>query len=369
MFARFSILKIPFKQPIFLIDPSSFHLKPLLCGVNSENLISLKPYNTFGLDVSCTELHTVDSRESLESLFEDGIFERNPKIISGGSNLLLTANITQPVILNRIKGNRIQEETEEHIIIEFGAGESWHDSVLHAVANNWGGMENLSLIPGCMGAAPIQNIGAYGIELKDIFHELKAFHIYKGEYHTFNLDDCKFGYRDSVFKNSLKNQYFITEVSLRLDKNPKIRTQYGDIQAVIDAKNLDEIGIADISAAIIEIRQSKLPDPAQIGNSGSFFKNPVISSQHAALLKSKYPNLKYFPVNDLETKIPAAWLIENAGWKGYRRGNIGVHEKQALVLVNYGNGNGTEIKKLAEEIQNDVRQKFDITLDFEVNIW
>ena len=182
--------------------------------MDSENFISLKPYNTFGFDVNCTELYIIDSKESLKTQYDAGIFQRNPKIISGGSNLLLTKDISEPVLLNRIKGIRIKEETQDYIIIEFGAGESWHDSVLHAVANNWGGMENLSLIPGCMGAAPIQNIGAYGIELKDIFHELKAFHIYKGEYHTFNLDDCKFGYRDSVFKNALKNQYFITEVSL-----------------------------------------------------------------------------------------------------------------------------------------------------------
>ena len=337
--------------------------------MDSENFISLKPYNTFGFDVNCTELYIIDSKESLKSQYDSGIFQRNPKIISGGSNLLLTKDISEPVLLNRIKGIRIKEETQDYIIIEFGAGESWHDSVLYAVSNNWGGMENLSLIPGCMGAAPIQNIGAYGVELKDIFYELNAFNISNGEFHTFNIEDCKFGYRDSVFKNALNNQYFITEVSLRLDKNPKIKTQYGDIQAVLNSKNLNQIGISDVSAAVMEIRQSKLPDPSKIGNSGSFFKNPVISANQATQLKEEYPNLKCFPVNETETKIPAAWLIENAGWKGYRRGDVGVHEKQALVLVNYGNGQGKEIKTLAQEIQTDVRQKFNITLDFEVNIW
>ena len=342
---------------------------PLICNVNALNTISLKPYNTFGFDVQCREMHALNHKTELRTFFESGLFARNPKIISGGSNLLLTQNIDVPVIVNRIIGISITRETKEHLYLSFGAGEPWHESVMYAVEHNWGGMENLSLIPGCMGAAPIQNIGAYGVEFKDIFHELEAFNIQTGLFETFGLEDCKFGYRDSVFKNEKKNQYIITEVCLKLDKNPQIRTQYGDIQAVLDAQNLSEITITDVSRAVIHIRQSKLPDPAEIGNSGSFFKNPVIPAEQAAALQSQYPGLKSFPQNDKETKIPAAWLIENAGWKGYRRGEVGVHAKQALVLVNYGKGTGAEVHQLAQDIREDVRQKFNITLDFEVNIW
>lgn len=335
----------------------------------SPTPISLKAFNTFGFEVHCHELYTINNTSELKLLFEEGLFNRNPKIISGGSNLLLTKDIQEPVVLNRIKGIRISGETDEHLSLNFGAGESWHESVMYAVQNNWGGMENLSLIPGCMGAAPIQNIGAYGVEIKDIFEYLEAFNLHTGQFEIFRLEDCQFGYRDSVFKNEKKNQYFITEVCLKLDKTPTIRTQYGDIQAVLDSKNLTKITIADVSNAVIQIRQSKLPNPAEIGNSGSFFKNPVIPTEQALALQKKFPGVKCFPQNETETKIPAAWLIENAGWKGHRRGDIGVHTKQALVLVNYGGGKGSEVHQLAQDIQEDVRQKFNITLDFEVNIW
>ena len=337
--------------------------------MNAAFPISLQPYNTFGFSVYCRELHLVDSREQLLELFQAGLFQQNPKIISGGSNLLLTENIEVPVLVNRIKGIHISGETQEHIYLRLGAGESWHDSVMYAVSHNWGGIENLSLIPGSMGAAPIQNIGAYGVELKEVFHELEALNIHTGNIEAFNAADCKFGYRDSVFKQEKKNQYVIISVTLKLDKNPVIRTQYGDIQSVLEAQNLSEITIADVSRAVIQIRQSKLPDPAEIGNSGSFFKNPVIPASQAAALQLAYPGLKSFPQNENETKIPAAWLIEQAGWKGHRRGDVGVHEKQALVLVHYGGGNGRDVLQLAQDIQDDVRQKFNITLDFEVNIW
>lgn len=337
--------------------------------MNSPTPISLKAFNTFGIEVHCHELYTVSTKAELKALFLAGLFKRNPKIISGGSNLLLTQDILVPVILNRIKGIRVSGETDERLSINFGAGESWHESVMYAVNKNWGGMENLSLIPGCMGAAPIQNIGAYGVELKDIFEYLEAFNLQTGEFEIFHSQDCHFGYRDSIFKNEKKNHYFITDVCLTLDKTPVIRTQYGDIQAVLDSQNLSEITIADVSKAVIQIRQSKLPDPAEIGNSGSFFKNPVIPNKQAEALQKQFPSVKCFPQNDHETKIPAAWLIENSGWKGHRRGDIGVHTKQALVLVNYGNGKGSDVHQLARDIQEDVRQKFNITLDFEVNIW
>jgi UDP-N-acetylmuramate dehydrogenase len=330
---------------------------------------SLKPFNTFGFEVFCSEIYTVFNKENLFELYRNGIFNTEIKILSGGSNVLLTQNINVPVILNRMNGIHIQKETSEHVYLNFGAGESWHDSVMYAVNHNWGGMENLSLIPGCMGAAPIQNIGAYGVELKDIFYELEAFNLKTGAWETFNNEACQFGYRDSVFKGKHKGSYFITSVCLKLSKNPEIRTQYGDIQAVLDARKLTSVSIADVSSAIIQIRKSKLPDPAEIGNSGSFFKNPVISNHQLAAIQKQYPDVKSFPQNEVESKIPAAWLIEKSGWKGYRRGQIGVHEKQALVLVHYGGAQGSEVALLASEIQTDVQKKFGISLEFEVNIW
>ncbi len=334
-----------------------------------QSPVSLKKFNTFGFDVNCHELHTVTQISELIELYENGLFRQHPKIISGGSNLLLTEELNVPVILNRIKGIRVSEETEEHIVIYFGAGESWHESVLYAVEHNWGGIENLSLIPGCIGAAPIQNIGAYGVELKDVFHELQALDLQTGTFKVFDQEACKFGYRESVFKNVYKNRYFITEVALKLSKKPQIHTQYGDIQSVLDQLGTQIPTIADVSRAVIKIRQSKLPDPAEIGNSGSFFKNPVIPAEQASSLQAAYPSLKVFPQNEKEAKIPAAWLIEQAGWKGFRRGEVGVHEKQALVLVHYGGGKGTQIKQLASDIQQDIQEKFNITLEFEVNIW
>ncbi len=334
-----------------------------------QSPVSLKAFNTFGFDVQCPELHTVIQISELLELYEKGLFQQHPKIISGGSNLLLTSDIQVPVILNRLKGIRISEETEDQVIIHFGAGESWHESVLYAVAHNWGGIENLSLIPGCMGAAPIQNIGAYGVELKDVFHELQALDLQTGTFQVFDKEACKFGYRESVFKHTFKDRYFITEVALKLSKKPQIHTQYGDIQAVLDQLGTQNPSIADVSRAVIQIRQSKLPDPSQIGNSGSFFKNPVIPAEQAATLQAANPSLKVFPQNEKEAKIPAAWLIEQAGWKGLRRDEVGVHEKQALVLVHYGGGKGSQIQQLATDIQRDIQEKFNITLEFEVNIW
>jgi UDP-N-acetylmuramate dehydrogenase len=220
-----------------------------------------------------------------------------------------------------------------------------------------------------VGASPIQNIGAYGVEIKDIFHSLTAFHLDTGELHTFNHADCKFGYRDSVFKNEKKGQYFITSVRFALSKKPVIKTQYGDIQATLESWGIETPTIHDISKAVVFIRQSKLPNPAEIGNCGSFFKNPVVNSNIIPALIEKHPDLKTFPAGDGLTKVPAGWLIEKAGWKGYRRGPIGVHAKQALVLVNYGGGSGKEIIQLARDIQNDVFSQFGIQLEMEVNAW
>jgi UDP-N-acetylmuramate dehydrogenase len=234
---------------------------------------------------------------------------------------------------------------------------------------NLGGIENLSLIPGTVGASPIQNIGAYGVELKDVFHSLSAFHLPSGEIHHFDAKACEFGYRDSIFKREKRGQYFIVSVQLKLSQNAEIKTQYGDIQATLDGWGIAKPTIHDISKAVIFIRESKLPNPAEIGNCGSFFKNPVVSSDIIPMLQSQYPDIKTFPAGEGLTKVPAGWLIEKAGWKGFRRDDVGVHAKQALVLVNYGNGSGQEIIDLAHEIQVDILTKFGIALEMEVNAW
>lgn len=335
----------------------------------SEVNTSLLPYNTFGFDVQATELIKIENKEQLVILYENGFFKSPFRVISGGSNLLLTQNIQEPILLIRIPGIAQKEETDGYVFIEFGAGENWHASVLHCVKNQFFGIENMSLIPGCIGAAPIQNIGAYGTELKDVFHSLSAYNIQTGNFENFDLQQCQFGYRDSFFKQQGKGKYIITSVTLKLSKIAKINTQYGDIQNTLIQKNITNPTIKDVSDAVIEIRKSKLPDPAILGNSGSFFKNPVIEKSLAEKIQSNHPDLKIFPVSDEWVKIPAAWLIEKSGWKGHKRSHVGVHEKQALVLVHYGGGKGSEIQQLATEIQTDVANKFNVHLEFEVNIW
>jgi len=337
--------------------------------VFSESTTSLLPYNTFGFDVYCDKLIIIETLEQLNQLFQEGFFKSSFKIISGGSNLLLTSNIHEPILLIRIPGIEIIDETDEFVCVEFGAGENWHNCVLHCVENQWYGIENMSLIPGCIGAAPIQNIGAYGAELKDCFQELKAFNIETGEIEKFSLEQCKFGYRESFFKHEGKGKYIIISVTLRLSKSAKININYGDIQKVLEQKNIEHPNLKDVSDAVIEIRQSKLPDPAILGNSGSFFKNPVILKSLAEKIQSENPDLKIFPVNNEYVKIPAAWLIEKSGWKGHKRAHVGVHQNQALVLVHFGGGKGIEIQELASEIQLDVANKFSVNLEFEVNIW
>ena len=335
----------------------------------SEVNTSLLPYNTFGFDVQGYELIKIENKEQLEKLYAEDFFKSPFRVISGGSNLLLTQNIQEPILLVRIPGIEKNQETDEYVYVEFGAGENWHQCVLYCVENEWHGIENMSLIPGCIGAAPIQNIGAYGTELKDVFESLKAFNIETGNIENFNLDQCQFGYRDSYFKHQGKGKYIITSVVLRLSKIAKINTQYGDIQNTLNQKNILNPTIKDVSNAVIEIRKSKLPDPAILGNSGSFFKNPVIEKSLAEKIQSTHPDLKIFPATGSMVKIPAAWLIEKSGWKGHKRSHVGVHEKQALVLVHYGGGTGAEIQQLATEIQTDVANKFGVHLEFEVNIW
>jgi len=271
------------------------------------------------------------------------------------------------VIHINLKGLKLQEENNETIIVEVGAGENWHQLVMHSVEKGWGGIENLSLIPGSVGAAPIQNIGAYGVELDQVFVSLEAMAIETGETKTFNKKECQFAYRDSIFKNSLKGKYVITSVTLRLQKNPVINTSYSALAEKLKEEGVENPDIEDVSKAVIGVRQSKLPDPAEIGNTGSFFKNPIISQKQYTKLKQQYPDIPHYPAGD-EVKIPAAWLIDQCGWKGKRFGDAGVHKMQALVIVNYGMATGKEIWHLAQRIRNSVKEKFGVSLTSEVNV-
>jgi UDP-N-acetylmuramate dehydrogenase len=289
--------------------------------------------------------------------------------LGGGSNVLFCKDYEGLVIKNSIKGIHVVSEDEQHVLLKVYSGEGWHDLVMHCVANNWGGIENLSLIPGTVGAAPMQNIGAYGVELEKVFVELEALNLHTLELHTFNKQACAFGYRESVFKRQLKGLYFIYSVTIRLDKQPKVSVDYGDILQVLTDKGLDQstASIKDVSDAVIQIRSSKLPDPKVLGNSGSFFKNPVISQDLFNQLQQQYPDIKGFP-NEHGVKVPAAWLIEQCGWKGKRVGETGAHAKQALVLVNYGNATGNEVYQMALTIIQSVKDTFGVQLEPEVNI-
>lgn len=330
---------------------------------------SLKPYNTFGLEAAATYFTTISSVKELKELTLDNLFEQYPSLIlGGGSNILLTQDFNGIIIKNEVKGIEIVKETEEHIWLKVGGGEVWHDFVLYCVNQGYGGIENLSLIPGTVGAAPMQNIGAYGVEIKDVFDSLEAFHWQSGKVKTFDNEASQFGYRESIFKHSHKGQYFILNVTFRLNKNPVLNLDYGAIRDTLTEMGIENPTIKDVSTAVISIRQSKLPDPKEIGNSGSFFKNPVITKAQFRKIQSKYDNVPSYPIDEEHVKVPAGWMIEKAGWKGYRRGDIGVHKNQALVLVNYGNGSGAEIKKLAQEIIDSVFENFEVNLLPEVNI-
>ena len=330
---------------------------------------SIKDFNTFGFNVFADEVIEIQTIEDLINLHKANKINQNSRVLGGGSNILFTQNFEGQLLRNLILGRTIQHETEKTIEVSFGGGENWHETVLYCVENGWGGIENLSLIPGTVGASPIQNIGAYGSEIKDTFKWLKAFNLKTGQIEVFDKNTCNFGYRDSFFKREGKNTYFIFEVCFELQKNPIINVQYGDIQAILNQKQIDHPTIKDVSSAIIEIRQSKLPNPKELGNCGSFFKNPVIQMSLFQELKNQFPDIKSFPISEQEVKVPAGWLIEKAGWKGKRIGNVGVHEKQALVLVHYGNGNGKEIQQLANAIITNIKEIFRIELEIEVNIW
>ncbi|MBB6001953.1 UDP-N-acetylmuramate dehydrogenase [Arcicella rosea] len=336
--------------------------------MNIQQNISLKPFNTFGLEASAQYFVEVNTVEELKDILQNPDFKNLDKLfLGGGSNLLLTKNYEGLVIKIALKGVEKVFEDENTVYIKAGAGEIWHHFVMYCVENNYAGIENLSLIPGTVGAAPMQNIGAYGVEIKDVFQELQALNLETLEIETFSLAACQFGYRESIFKHSLKGKYVTTSVTFHLNKIATFKTAYGDIQKTLAEMNVTALSIKAISDAVISIRRSKLPDPAEIGNSGSFFKNPEIPlGQYKTLIES-FPTLPSYPINETTVKVPAGWLIEQAGWKGFRDGQIGVHARQALVLVNYGGGNGNEIKKLAEKVQQSVLDKFGIKLSPEVN--
>lgn len=328
--------------------------------------ISLKDYNTFGINASAKEFITVTSLLQLKEVISE---HKDIFILSGGSNILLTKNISKPVVHINTKGIDIVEQTDENIFIKAQSGENWHDFVLWCIEQNYGGVENLSLIPGNVGTSPMQNIGAYGVEIKDVFYQLEALEISTGEIKIFDHNSCNFGYRESVFKNIFKGKYLIINVTFQLTKNiHKLNTSYGAIQTELERNNIKNPSIKDVSNVIIAIRESKLPDPKEIGNSGSFFKNPVVSIDQFKDLEKEYPNMPYYKVSDKTIKIPAGWLIEQCGFKGKRFGDAGVHQDQALVLVNYGNATGNEILDMANNILKTVSNKFRIDLEIEVNI-
>jgi UDP-N-acetylmuramate dehydrogenase len=329
--------------------------------------VSLKAFNTFGIDKNAKFFSIVKGQEELiQALIWARTRNESVLILGGGSNVLLTKDFDGLVIKMEISGINIVAEDSNNIFLEVGAGEVWHDLVVFTLAENWAGLENLSLIPGTVGASPMQNIGAYGVELKDIFHSLKALNRETLEIESFDSAACKFGYRESVFKHELKDKYIITSVTFCLNKSPEFNVEYGAIQDVLKEKGDKELTIQAISQAVIQIRKSKLPDPKEIGNAGSFFKNPTISTYHFEKLRSENPSIPGYPSNE-GVKVPAGWLIEHAGWKGKRVGEVGVHSKQALVLVNYGKGTGEEIQKLSQDIIKSVWDQFKVELSPEVN--
>lgn len=330
--------------------------------------VSLKNYNTFGIDAKARQFLSVTTEDELVAVLQAYPHEKK-FILGGGSNMLLTRDLDELVIHIGMKGKSIVREDDDTVDVRCMGGEAWHDFVMWAISQDFGGIENMSLIPGNVGTSPVQNIGAYGVEIKDTFVSCDAIAIKTGERRTFSLEECRFGYRESIFKNEVKDQYVITSVTFRLTRrNHVIRTAYGDIQAELAKQGVTTPTIKDVSNAVIAIRQSKLPDPKELGNSGSFFKNPVIPMAQFEALKERFPDIRHFPVSDSEVKVPAGWLIEQAGMKGFRDGDAGVHKNQALVLVNYGNATGQEIIALSEKVQKAVYDKFGIEIETEVNL-
>jgi len=332
--------------------------------------VDLQPYNTFGIKVFAKYFTIIRSADEVKELLASAHFKNERHLfLGGGSNVLFTRNFNGLVIKVEIKGKTVLDENDDTITLQVGSGENWHAFVLYCVERNWGGVENLSLIPGTVGAAPMQNIGAYGVEIKKIISAVEAIEISSGESKRFTNAECNFGYRESIFKQNAKDKYLISSITLRLSKkNHHFITSYGSINDILKEQDVQELSVKRISDAVIHIRSTKLPDPSVVGNAGSFFKNPSIQADLHDFIKKQYPSLPSYPMVDGLVKIPAAWLIEQCGWKGKTFDNIGVHQHHALVIVNYGGGEGEKIWQLAMNIRDSVREKFNIILQPEVNV-
>lgn len=337
--------------------------------MNIETNYSLKSLNTFNLDVKAKQYVKLQSIQELSKLIHSGILKQSAYfVLGGGSNVLFTKDFEGIIVQADFKGIDIIKENEESIVLSIGAGEVWEALVEYTVKQNWGGIENLALIPGHVGAAPIQNIGAYGTELKDVFVSLNAIHLETGKLKNFTKEDCHFDYRYSIFKGDLKGKYLVADLQLRLSKNPKANLSYRAIQKEFEGEDPEQVSIQEVYDKVVQIRESKLPDPEKIGNAGSSFKNPVVPHAKLEELILEYPDLVHFPHKPNQVKLAAAWLIDQCGWKGKQIGDAGVHKNQALVLVNYGNAKGEEVLNLAEKIKKSVFDKFGVNLEFEINI-
>ncbi len=345
----------------------------LITNMTVQENISIKQYNSFGISAYANLFAKFNSIDELSELLElnqapTTNHKQQTLILGGGSNILFTKNFPGLVLKNELKGIKEIKEDEHHIYVQVGAGENWHRFVLHCIHNGWAGVENLSLIPGNVGASPMQNIGAYGVEIKDVFYSLEAYHIHDKKMVNFTLNDCEFGYRESVFKKKFRNEFVIMDVTFRLNRIPKFNISYGAIGQELEKMGVKDLSLQAVSQAVINIRSSKLPDPAVIGNAGSFFKNPEIGSHEFHTLARVFPGIVGYDLPNGNVKLAAGWLIEQCGWEGIRKGDAGCHEKQALVLVNYGNATGSEIYDLSEDILQSVKAKFGVGLEREVNI-
>ncbi len=330
---------------------------------------SLRNLNSFGLDVKASWFSVIDTVDDLRSILADEKVKHLDRlIIGGGSNILFTRDFEGLVLLNRLNGITLLHEDADHVLVKAASGEVWHNFVMTAVEQGWAGIENLSLIPGSVGASPMQNIGAYGVEVKQVIKEVEAVELSTGNMRVFSNEECRFGYRESIFKHELRDHYFITAVTYSLSKTPTLNISYGAIASELEKMGVQQPGIKDVSAAVIRIRQSKLPDPTVLGNAGSFFKNPEIPMAEYETLKQQFPNIVAYPAAEGKMKIAAGWLIEQCGWKGKQVGNTGSHKDQALVLVNYGGASGREIYNHALAIRDSVAEKFGVRIETEVNI-
>lgn len=331
--------------------------------------VNLKPFNTFGIEAFCDHFTEINSVDDFLNLIQEDIYKQSPKLfIGGGSNLLFTKDFNGLVIKNNLKGITVVSENEDEVIVKAAAGENWHGFVMYCIEHNFSGLENLSLIPGCVGASPMQNIGAYGVEIKDVFEELEAFSTTSGQKQVFKKEACEFGYRESVFKHKCKNQFLIASVSFKLKKHAAVNTTYGAINAELAAMHITDPTIRDVSNAVINIRRSKLPDPKETGNAGSFFKNPEVPAATFEVLKNKFENLVAYLLPNGNYKLAAGWLIEQCGLKGFELHGAAVHAKQALVLINKNNCTGEDVFNLSTYVLKQVNDTFGVTLEREVNI-